>query len=77
MTRVSIEYCVPCGHLDNAIDTQRALLETHGRELDGVTLLTGEGGVFEVAVDGELVFDKSEEGYDQAAIVERVGEHLD
>jgi selenoprotein W-related protein len=77
MTRVSIEYCVPCGHLDQAIDTQRALLETYGRTLDGVTLLTGENGVFEVAVDGELVFDKSEEGYDQEAIVERVGDHLD
>lgn len=76
MTHVTIEYCVPCGLLDNAIDTQQALLETHGRNLDGVTLDPGDGGVFEVHVDGATVYDKSEEGYDQDAIVERVRERL-
>ena len=72
MTSVEIEYCVPCGHLDRAIDTQRALLETFGRRLDGVRLKTGENGVFKVRVDGELVYDKAEEGYDLDAIVDAV-----
>ena len=76
MTHVTIEYCVPCGLLDNAMDTQQALLETHGRNLDGVTLDPGDGGVFEVRVDGSAVYDKSEEGYDRDAIVERVRERL-
>ena len=72
MTSVEIEYCVPCGHLDTAIDTQRALLETFGRRLDGVRLKTGEAGVFKVRVDGELVFDKADSGYDLDTIVEAV-----
>ncbi|WP_232686563.1 SelT/SelW/SelH family protein [Halobacterium zhouii] len=77
MTHVTIEYCVPCGLLSNAVETQRTLLETHGQRLDGVTLDTGDGGVFEVRVDGATVYDKSEEGYDRDAIVERVGDRLD
>ena len=72
MTSVEIEYCVPCGHPDNAIDTQRALLEAFGLRLDGVRLKTGEGGVFKVRVDDELVFDKAEEGYDLDDGVEAV-----
>ena len=62
MTTVEIEYCVPCGLLDPAVETQRELLETFGRDLDGVRLATGHGGVFKVSVDDELVFDKAEHG---------------
>ena len=76
MTTVDIEYCVPCGHLDRAIDTQRELLETFGERLEGVTLTTGDGGVFEIRVDGELVWDKAEDGYDLDAIVEAVGDRV-
>jgi len=72
MAGVDIEYCVPCGHLDRAIDTQRQLLELFGRRLDGVRLTTGDGGVFRVAVDGELVWDAHEDGYDLAGIVDAV-----
>lgn len=64
MTRVEIEYCVPCGLLDEAVETQRVLLEEFGQRLEGVELVTGDGGVFEVRVDEEVVFDKSEDGYD-------------
>ncbi|MFB6302600.1 MAG: SelT/SelW/SelH family protein [Haloferacaceae archaeon] len=62
MVTVEIEYCVPCGLIDPAIDTQRELLESFGRDLDGVRLTTGHGGVFKVYVDDELVFDKDEHG---------------
>lgn len=76
MTSVDIEYCVPCGHLDNAIRTQRELLESYGRALDAVRLRTGEGGVFEVSVEGDLVWDKAEDGYDLDAIVEAVDDRV-
>jgi len=74
MTDVEIEYCVPCGHLDRAQALQGTLLSEFGLELDGVRLKTGDGGVFRVSVDDELVFDKAEEGYDEAEIIERVGQ---
>lgn len=76
MLAVDIEYCVPCGHLDRAIETQRELLETYGQRLDGVRLSTGDGGVFTVAVDGERVWDKADDGYDLDAIVDVVGDRV-
>ncbi|WP_435196171.1 SelT/SelW/SelH family protein [Natronomonas sp. EA1] len=76
MTRVEIEYCVPCGHLDRAIDTQRTLLELFGRQVDHVALRPGDGGVFVVRADGEPVFDKADEAYDIEAITERVRERV-
>lgn len=72
MTTVEIEYCVPCGLLDRAIETQRALLSEFGRELAAVTLRTGDGGVFVVRADGQPVFDSDEEGYDVEAIADAV-----
>jgi selenoprotein W-related protein len=62
MTTVTIEYCVPCGLLDPAIETQRHLLETFGRDLDGVRLEPGHGGVFRVSAGGERLWDKNEDG---------------
>lgn len=77
MADVEIEYGVPCGLLDSAIETERALLSELGQELDGVRLKTGHGGVFRVAVDGELVFDKDGgDAYDNDAILDSVRERL-
>lgn len=76
MTEVEIEYCVPCGHLDRAIEVQRGLLEEFGRQLDGVRLETGDGGVFKVRVDGEQIYDKEDEGYSAEKIKQRVGERV-
>lgn len=59
-TQVEIEYCVPCGHLERAIDTQRSILEHFGRKIDGVALKTGEGGVFTIRADGEEIYDNSQ-----------------
>lgn len=65
---VEIEYCVPCGHLTRAIDTQRAILEHFGRDIDGVRLKTGHGGVFTIRVDGDPIYDNSK-GFDLDQII--------
>lgn len=74
MPSIQIRYCVPCGLLDQAIETQRAILEEHGRDIDAVALEPGHGGVFVVSVDGEAVFDKDDHdtGYDLPAIEDAV-----
>lgn len=69
---VTIEYCVPCGHLDRAVQVQRELLTRYGRRLDSVTLQTGHGGVFKIAVDGELVLDAAEDGFDLAPVTDAI-----
>lgn len=48
---VEIEYCVPCGYLDRALELQRAVLSTLGDRLDRAALVTGDRGVLQVRVD--------------------------
>jgi selenoprotein W-related protein len=69
---VEVEYCVPCGFLDRAIDVQRVLLTTFGNRLDRVALVTGDHGVFRVTVDGEPVFDVADDEFDVDDVVRRV-----
>jgi len=60
MTEVNIEYCVPCGLLEYAIETQETLLEEFGQDLDGVRLQPGHGGVFKVHAGDDLIWDKED-----------------
>jgi selenoprotein W-related protein len=74
-TNVEIEYCVPCGHLEKAIDTQRVILTEFGQKLHAVALVTGDKGVFKIRVNGEEIFDKSM-GYDEQAILSAIKERI-
>lgn len=76
MTNIEIEYCVPCGMLPRAQELQEAILDEFGERVDRVALVTGDAGVFKVTVDDELVYDKEEEAFDQAEIVDRVRERV-
>lgn len=64
MTAIEIEYCVPCGLLSPALETEQALLNEFGQEVDSVTLLPGHGGVFKLRVDDEVIWDKDVHGGD-------------
>lgn len=72
MSTVDIEYCVPCGYLDRALTLQRAILETFGQSVERAALVTGDGGVFRVSVDGERVWDVADDEYDVDEVVRRV-----
>ncbi|MFD1562037.1 SelT/SelW/SelH family protein [Haloarchaeobius amylolyticus] len=78
MTEVTIEYCVPCGLLEDAIETQKTLLEAFGQDLDGVRLQPGHGGVFKVSADDDLVWDKDDHGgeIDVDAITEAIHDRI-
>lgn len=71
-TEIEIEYCVPCGFLNRAMEVCEAVLTAFGDDVDRVSLVTGRDGVFEVRVDGDRVFEKHEDEYDVDAIVRRV-----
>ena len=74
---VEVEYCVPCGHLERAIDTQRVILNEFGQKLRSVALVTGDKGVFKIRVDGEQIFDKKNgDAYDEAAILAAIKERI-
>jgi selenoprotein W-related protein len=59
---VEIEYCRQCRWMLRAAWMAQELLVTFEDELGGVTLRPGTGGVFQVSVDGEVLWSRKAEG---------------
>lgn len=73
--QIEIEYCVPCGYLERAIDAQRTLLDALGASLESVSLKTGAKGVFTFRANGDVIYSKPDE-FDITEIVETVKARL-
>ena len=74
---IKIEYCVPCGFRQHALDVQEAVLNGLEPELDSLRLVMGDHGVFTVTADGETIYDKSEDGdLDADDIVRKLRERV-
>ncbi len=76
MTSVEIKYCVPCGFRQQALDVEQAILTALERELDELSLVMGDHGVFRVSVDGDTVYDKADDEFDVDDIVREVREQV-
>ena len=72
MTTVEIEYCVPCGFRERALDVQQAILTGLETELDELSLVMGDHGIFQVRADGDVIYDKSEDDLDVDGIVREI-----
>ena len=59
---ISIEYCHPCNYIARAAWTAQELLMLFGEWTDGITLVPGDGGVFELTVNGQQVYSKKATG---------------
>jgi selenoprotein W-related protein len=59
---LSIEYCTVCNFRGRAAWLAQEVLAAHEAGLAGVTLVPGRGGIFEVRLDGELLFSQKEAG---------------
>jgi selenoprotein W-related protein len=57
---ITIEYCVQCRWLLRAAYFAQELLTTFEQEAGGVLLVPGAGGVFDVRVDGALVWSRAQ-----------------
>jgi selenoprotein W-related protein len=60
--RVEIEYCTQCRWLLRAAWMAQELLTTFVEDLAEVALVPGTGGVFEIRLDGELLFSRKDAG---------------
>jgi selenoprotein W-related protein len=58
--RVEIHYCTQCRWLLRAAWMAQELLTTFSEEIGEVALVPGTGGVFDIRVDGELVWSRAE-----------------
>jgi selenoprotein W-related protein len=56
--RVEVEYCTQCRWLLRAAWMAQELLTTFEREVGEVALIPGRGGVFDVRLDGEVIFSR-------------------
>jgi selenoprotein W-related protein len=60
--RIEILYCTQCRWLLRAAWMAQELLTTFDQEIGELTLKPGTGGVFEVWVNGGLVWSRKEQG---------------
>nr|WP_272212721.1 SelT/SelW/SelH family protein [Marinicella sp. W31]MDC2878632.1 SelT/SelW/SelH family protein [Marinicella sp. W31] len=59
---VTIHYCSMCNWLMRSAWMAQELLSTFSHELGAVTLKPGTGGIFEIMVDGALIWERKRDG---------------
>ena len=59
---VTITYCTQCNWLLRSGWMAQELLSTFGTDLAAVTLVPGTGGVFEITLDGALLWERKRDG---------------
>ncbi len=76
---VTISYCTQCNWLLRSGWMAQELLSTFATEIGSVTLVPGTGGIFEIRVDGEIVWERKRDGGfpDVKALKQRVRDAFD
>ena len=59
---ITIAYCTQCNWLLRSGWMAQELLSTFATELGQVTLIPGTGGIFEIHLDGELIWERKRDG---------------
>jgi selenoprotein W-related protein len=60
--RIEIEYCTQCRWLLRAAWMAQELLTTFPAEIGELALAPGTGGVFEIRIDGQVVWSRAGKG---------------
>ncbi|MDN2580040.1 SelT/SelW/SelH family protein [Aquibium sp. ELW1220] len=59
---IRITYCTQCQWLLRAAWMAQELLSTFGADIGEVALVPGTGGVFEIACDGVMIWERKRDG---------------
>lgn len=59
---LSITYCTQCNWLLRSAWMASEILSTFSLEMGAVTLIPGTGGIFEIHIDGALVWERKRDG---------------
>jgi selenoprotein W-related protein len=59
---LTITYCTQCNWLLRAAWMAQEVLSTFSLEMGEVTLIPGTGGIFEIRLDGELIWERKRDG---------------
>ncbi len=78
MSEVTITYCVPCRYQFKAMQDADAILRAYGERLSALRIVPGDNGVYDVALDGEVLFslDQAEHFPEPEQLVEMIGARL-
>jgi selenoprotein W-related protein len=60
--KLRITYCTQCNWLLRAAWMQQEVLSTFSLEMGEVSLIPGTGGIFEIHLDGDLVWERKRDG---------------
>ncbi|MEZ5888485.1 MAG: SelT/SelW/SelH family protein [Paracoccaceae bacterium] len=76
--KAEIRYCTQCNWLLRSGWMAQELLSTFGTDLGAVTLVPGTGGIFEIWLDGELLWERKRDGGfpDVKALKQRVRDRI-
>lgn len=77
--RIVITYCRQCGWLLRAAWMAQELLTSFAEDLGEVALAPGTGGIFTIACEGELLWDRKRDGGfpDVRTLKQRVRDRID
>lgn len=59
---LTITYCTQCNWLLRAAWMAQEVLSTFSLEMGAVALVPGTGGIFQIHLDGELIWDRRRDG---------------
>jgi selenoprotein W-related protein len=59
---LSITYCTQCNWLLRSAWMAQEVLSTFSLEMAEVSLIPGTGGIFEIHLDGELIWERKRDG---------------
>jgi selenoprotein W-related protein len=78
MHRVEIQYCTQCRWLLRAAWMAQELLGTFDGDIESLTLKPGTGGVFDIRLDGQILWSRKSEGRfpEIAELKQRLRDHV-
>ncbi|MCV0394272.1 MAG: SelT/SelW/SelH family protein [Rhizobiaceae bacterium] len=76
--RIAITYCTQCQWLLRAAWMAQELLSTFGQDIGEVALVPGSGGIFEISLDGETIWERKRDGgFPEAKVLkQKVRDHV-
>ena len=55
---ITLSYCTQCNWLLRTAWMAQELLSTFGQDIASVTLIPATGGLFQITLDGEVIWDR-------------------
>lgn len=69
---ITLHYCTQCNWLLRSAWMAQELLSTFSQEIGAVTLVPGTGGIFEIHIDDQLLWErKRDDGFPDIKILKR------